>query len=102
MRYIAVCKLEEIPDRGGKMVEIDGLEIALFRIGDQVYALDNECTHAGGPLAEGEIEGEEVICPWHEARFNLKTGKATAPPAFADVQTYPVRVRDGQVEVGLG
>ncbi|RMG68759.1 MAG: nitrite reductase (NAD(P)H) small subunit [Calditrichaeota bacterium] len=101
MKFIPVCRLEDLPSQGGKLVEIEGLEIALFRVGEAVFALDNTCTHAGGPLAEGEVEGEEVICPWHEARFHLRTGEATTPPAFEGVQTYPVRVNNGQVELGI-
>ncbi len=101
MRFVPVCSLEEIPLGGGKLIEIEGLEVALFRVGDEVFALDNTCTHAGGPLAEGEVEGEEVICPWHEARFHLRTGGATRPPAFEGVQTYSVRVTNGQVELAV-
>jgi 3-phenylpropionate/trans-cinnamate dioxygenase ferredoxin subunit len=71
----------------------------VFRRGAELYALENRCPHAGGPLAIGRCDGETVTCPWHGARFELATGKAMAGPAERDVATFPVRSRKGRVEI---
>src|SRR5262249_49360748 len=65
------------------------------------YAIDNTCTHRGGPLAEGMLVGEEVICPWHGAHFNVKTGAVCAPPAREGVKSFPVRIVGTDVEVEI-
>ena len=84
---------------GGKLIETDGHSIAGFNIGGKVYAIDNTCTHRGGPLCEGEVSGEEVTCPWHGAIYNIKTGEALGPPAPRGVARYAVRVQGADVEV---
>jgi len=82
-------------------VEIEGKRIALFRVGDRFYAIDDECPHQGASLSEGTVEGEEVECPWHSSRFDLRTGEATGPPADEAVSTYTVRVSGEDVEVEI-
>jgi len=86
---------------GGKLIETDGHSIAGFNIGGKVYAIDNTCTHRGGPLAEGMVAEDEVICGWHGARFNIRTGAVCGPPATAGVRAYPVRVNGDDVEVEI-
>ncbi len=81
------------------MIEVEGKELALFNLGGEFYAIDNTCTHAGGPLSEGLIENDEVECPWHGATFNIKTGKVLCPPAAAHVSSYNVRVMNEDVEI---
>jgi len=81
------------------MIEAGGREIAIFNCGGEIFALDNECTHVGGPLCDGEIEGGKVICPWHGAEFDIRTGRALAPPADENVKSYRVIVEDGVVKV---
>ncbi len=81
------------------MVEVEGKELALFKIGGEFYAIDNTCTHQGGPLSEGMIEDDEVECPWHGATFNIKTGQVLCPPAATNVSSYNVRVTDEDVEI---
>lgn len=83
----------------GKLVNVSGQDIALFKVGGSFYAIDNTCPHAGGPLAEGELEGEVVTCPWHGSQFNVKTGQLIAPPAQEGVKSFPVRVTGNDVEV---
>ena len=65
----------------GKLVETGGQKIAIFDLGGNLYAVENTCPHRGGPLSEGMMAGEEVICPWHGSRFNVKTGAVITPPA---------------------
>ena len=98
-KFVKVATKSEIADQSAKFFIIEGKRIALFNLGDQFYALDDTCPHAGGPLSEGSIEGEDVECPWHGSRFNIKTGEATAPPALENVARYNVRVAGDAIEV---
>ena len=98
-RFLPVARVGEIPDGGVKVVRIEDQAIAVFRLGDEYYALDDVCTHDGGPLAEGIVEGDEIECPRHGARFNIKTGAVLCLPATAPVGTYPVRIEDGEIQV---
>lgn len=79
--------------------EIDATLIAVFNIGGEFYAIDDVCTHDGGELAGGAVDGDVVICPRHGARFCLRTGAALTPPAYEPVKTYETRVNDGIVEI---
>jgi len=97
--FVKVCKTSEVDDQCGKCIEIQGRTLALFNLGGEFYAIDDLCSHEEGPLSEGFVEGEEVECPWHAARFNIKTGEATCPPAYEGVQSYKVRVSGDDVEV---
>jgi NAD(P)H-dependent nitrite reductase small subunit len=98
-KFVKVASKSEIADQSAKLVEIEGKRIALFHLGGEFYALDDTCPHAGGPLSEGSIEGEEVECPWHGSRFNIINGEVTGPPALDNVANYKVRVTDDDIEV---
>lgn len=100
-KFVKVAQVSEVAPGGAKLVEAEGKSIALFNVGGAFYALDNTCTHSGGPLAEGTVQGEEVECPWHGARFNLKTGAALCAPADEGVAFYPARVNGPDVEVEI-
>jgi len=97
--WITVARVDEIPPGGFKVVEVGGAMVALFNLGGEFHAIDDVCTHDGGSLSGGEVQGEEVVCPRHAARFNIKTGAVTAPPAYEPVHAFPVRVRDGAIEI---
>ena len=79
--------------------KVEGQKIALFRVGQAFHALSDTCTHRGGPLSEGTVEGAEVTCPWHGARFDIKTGAVMGPPAGREVRSYPVRVTGADIEI---
>jgi 3-phenylpropionate/trans-cinnamate dioxygenase ferredoxin subunit len=79
--------------------ELEGQKIALFRVEEALHALSDTCTHRGGPLSEGTVEGAEVTCPWHGARFDIKTGAVMGPPAGREVRSYPVRVTGADIEI---
>jgi nitrite reductase/ring-hydroxylating ferredoxin subunit len=76
-------------------------EIALFRVGSEFFATDNQCTHSGAPLADGYLDGEVIECPLHQGLFNIRTGAALCSPALKPIRTYPVRVAAGQVQICL-
>ncbi len=99
-RFVTVARVGEIPEGGRKIVRIEDQQVAVFHIEGGYYALDDVCTHDGGPVAEGPLEGEIIECPRHGAKFNVKTGAAVALPATSPVPTYPVRVRDDEIQVG--
>lgn len=94
--YVKVADLDEIPPGGSKLVEVDMVRVALFNLKGEIYAIEDVCTHDGGPLVEGTIvDGCEVQCPRHGARFDIRTGAAVRFPAFEPTKTYAVRV-EGQ------
>jgi naphthalene 1,2-dioxygenase system ferredoxin subunit len=95
-----VAALDDVWDGAGLAVTLpDGRELALFRVGDTVYATDPLCTHGHARLCDGFLEGHEVECPLHQGRFDLRTGQATAAPAEQAVAVHPVRVVGGRVQV---
>ena len=99
-RFVRVARKSQLPENDGTYVEVDGgHRIALFNLGGEIYALDNACTHVGGPLSQGRVEEDEVECPWHGSRFDIRTGEVKMFPARQDVATYKVRVTGDDVEV---
>jgi 3-phenylpropionate/trans-cinnamate dioxygenase ferredoxin component len=99
--YVKVAARSELPPGGKKLVDLDGRAIALFNVGGEFFAIDDVCTHDGGPLAEGELEGAEIRCPRHGARFDVRTGKALSFPAFEPVDTLAVEVRGDDIYVAV-
>ncbi len=89
--------LAALPDGGMRQVEVGGTKLLLVRRGGRCFVVGGTCPHAGGPLAEGALHGDEVICPWHKAAFSIATGACTAPPALDDLPRYAVRIVDGRV-----
>ena len=100
-KTVKVAQTSELSPGSGKVVQADGRSIALFKLGGTFYAIDNTCTHRGGPLGEGELNGETVTCPWHGANFNVKTGAVSGPPAGTGVRSFVVKVEVGDVLVEL-
>jgi nitrite reductase (NADH) small subunit/3-phenylpropionate/trans-cinnamate dioxygenase ferredoxin subunit len=98
-QFFKVASANELAAGSIKQVEVNGKSIALFNLEGSFFAIGNECTHRGGPLAEGYVEGESVTCPWHGAQFNVKTGVVEGPPAAKNVAKYNVRVQGNDVEV---
>ncbi|MDF2867215.1 MAG: rieske 2Fe-2S domain protein [Gammaproteobacteria bacterium] len=99
--WINVAKLEEFPADTRRIINVDGQAIIIFNLAGHFYAIEDRCSHDDSPLHEGELEGDEIICPWHGARFCLKTGEVTEPPAYEDIQTFPVRIENGLVQVKI-
>ncbi|MFQ5816509.1 MAG: Rieske (2Fe-2S) protein [Terriglobia bacterium] len=85
--------------QAGKLVEAGGQSIAIFNLGGTLYAIENTCPHRGGPLSEGMLAGDQVICPWHGSQFSVKTGAVITPPARQGVKSFSVRVTGDDVEV---
>jgi len=97
--WVQVAPVASIPPGDYATVEVDGVFVAVFNVNGEFLAVEDVCTHDGGGLAGGQVEGAEVICPRHGARFCLRSGRALSPPAYEPVRCYATRVVDGQVEV---
>ena len=97
--WITVAKVGEIAPGGHRVVDVDGAYIAVFNISGEYYAIEDVCTHDGGELAGGIVDGDEIECMRHGARFCIRTGAVTAPPAYEPVAKFPVRVEGGVIQV---
>ena len=81
------------------VVDVDGTDVVVFKLADHCYALEDVCTHDGGDIASGQIEGDEIVCPRHGARFCIKTGKVKSAPAYEDIECFPLRIEGGIVQI---
>ncbi len=99
--YVSVAAASELPPGERLFIEIDESSVVLFNIGGNLFAIGDLCTHDDGPLGDGDLEGMEVICPRHGARFDVRTGKVLALPAVEDIPAYPIRVVDGDIQIGV-
>ncbi|HEY6169675.1 MAG TPA: non-heme iron oxygenase ferredoxin subunit [Verrucomicrobiae bacterium] len=98
-KLIKVAETKDLGPGKAAAFDVEGQRIAVFNVGGTLYAIEDTCTHDGGPLCEGEVEGTVVTCPWHQATFDLKSGEALGPPAFTGVKTYKVVVEGNDVKV---
>lgn len=96
---VKVAEKKDLPGSSAKAVEVNGKQVALFNVDDKYYAIDDTCTHAGGSLSEGSIDGTEVTCPWHGATFDITSGKVTGAPAQEDVKAYNVIVEGEDIKI---
>ncbi|MBV8531683.1 MAG: non-heme iron oxygenase ferredoxin subunit [Candidatus Eremiobacteraeota bacterium] len=94
-----VAKLSQIPAGTTRRVIVDSNEVLLCNVGGKIYAIEDVCTHDGGPLDQGELEGERVVCPRHGATFDVRTGDALTLPAVLPVMTFEVSVEGDDVFV---
>ncbi|MEZ5916758.1 MAG: bifunctional 3-phenylpropionate/cinnamic acid dioxygenase ferredoxin subunit [Parvularculaceae bacterium] len=101
MTWTTVAKFDELPEEEGVCVVAEGRKIALFKIGDEVFAIDDTCSHAEAQLSQGFVEDCAVECPLHQACFDLRTGAALSAPATEPVNTYPAKVEAGAVLIEL-
>ncbi|MEW5923254.1 MAG: non-heme iron oxygenase ferredoxin subunit [Candidatus Zixiibacteriota bacterium] len=100
-QFTKVCRVDDIPAGATKVVEVEGYTILLARMDDAVFALENMCTHDGGLLGNAAIVDGQIECPRHGARFDIKTGEATQLPAVAELDTYEVKIENGDVYVAV-
>lgn len=97
-KRILVCNLGEIPEHTGHVVTVENQEIALFRVGSEVFALENLCPHKEGPLADGEVEDGVVTCPWHAWQICIRTGEVVYDPSIR-ARTFRCNVEGDHVYV---
>jgi nitrite reductase/ring-hydroxylating ferredoxin subunit len=101
VEFRRVCRLAELSPGSLCRFQEGTAAILVCNVAGQLLAVDDTCTHSNWSLSEGEIEGEEIVCPLHGARFSLRTGEVLAPPAAQPLRTYPVRIERDDVLVGI-
>ena len=103
LHWVRITACDNIPPREGRAVVVGGREIAVFNLGDRFLATANQCPHRGGPLADGIVTGAAVVCPLHAWKVDMQSGCVLRPAGTTDrcVETYPTRVDEGIVLVGL-
>ncbi len=99
--FVKVANVSEVPDPGKTLVEVDGEMVALFHVDGQWHAIDDVCTHDGGPLADGELRNHTISCPRHGAKFDIRTGAALTMPAIRPTRAHDVKVEGATVFVRL-
>ena len=97
--WVTVAKVGELAPGTHRVVDVDGASVAVFNVGGEYYAIEDVCTHDGGQLTGGTVEGDQVVCPRHGARFNIRTGDALTAPAYEPTAKFPVRVENGVIQV---
>jgi 3-phenylpropionate/trans-cinnamate dioxygenase ferredoxin subunit len=98
-KFVKVARVEDIAPGEKRIFEVDGTLVVVINLDGQFYAIEDVCTHDGGPLGEGRLEGAQIICPRHGARFDVRTGDALTLPAFEPVPAFEVKVEGGDVWV---
>lgn len=91
----------DFPPEQVRVLRVIGERICVVQSGGKLYAFEDRCSHDDGPLGEGTLQGCEIECPRHGARFDIRTGRVTAPPAYGPIEVYPTVVEDGQVFVEI-
>lgn len=97
--WVTVAPLDELKPGARKVVDVDGSQLLVFNLDGKFYAIEDVCTHDGGQLDGGDIEGDQIICPRHGARFCIRTGAALTAPAYEATATFPVRIENGEIQV---
>lgn len=101
VEFLEIAPADQLPDGERMFIDVGGKSIVIFNLAGTLFAIGDICSHDNGPVGDGEIEENEIICPRHGARFDIRTGKATSLPAVVDIPSYPVREKDGMIEIGI-
>ncbi len=101
MAFLRTAKTEEIPAGTIREFQVNGTTLAIANVDGKFYAINNTCLHRGGPLGQGELEGNVVTCPWHGWQYDVTSGKVAVNPSVG-VQTYPIEVRGEDLFVDCG
>jgi 3-phenylpropionate/trans-cinnamate dioxygenase ferredoxin component len=101
VEYVEIAPADQLPDGERMFIEVEAKSIVIFNLAGKLFAIGDVCSHDNGPVGDGEVEDDEIICPRHGGRFDIRNGKATSLPAVVDIPSYPVRLREGMIEIGL-
>jgi 3-phenylpropionate/trans-cinnamate dioxygenase ferredoxin component len=96
-KFVKVGRAGEIPPGEKRVYDVDGYGVVVANLGGEYFAVEDVCTHDGGPLGEGELQNGHLVCPRHGARFDVRTGDALTMPAFEPIGTYAVKVENGDL-----
>ncbi len=99
--WIDATSRAQLPVGNHTVIDTEAGPVALFHLEDGLFAIEDRCSHDGGELACGRVEHGEIICPRHGARFCLRSGAALTPPAYEAIETFPVREKDGMIQINL-
>ena len=97
--WVTVARIDELAPGQWKSLDVDGAQVAVFNLNGQYFAIEDVCTHDGGQLSGGSVEGAEIVCPRHGARFCIRTGAALTAPAYEATAKFPVRIENGEVQL---
>lgn len=98
--YSFVANVEDIPENSRLFIDLNEEPVVILNLAGNLYAVGDICSHDNGPLGDGELEGFELVCPRHGARFDIRDGKAKRGPAFRDIPTYAIKQEDGKIYIG--
>ena len=98
-QWADVALIADFPPGQCRRLSLDGVDIAVFNVDGRYCAIEDLCSHEAAALSEGQVEGLEITCPRHAARFSLLTGAALSPPAYEPVAVFPLRIADGMLQV---
>jgi 3-phenylpropionate/trans-cinnamate dioxygenase ferredoxin subunit len=101
VEYVTIGEVNDLPPGERLFVAINEAQIIVFNLAGKLFAIGDVCSHDGNVLDDAPVEGWDVVCPRHGARFDIRNGKAISLPAVVDIPAYPVRVRDKHIEVGV-
>lgn len=99
--FLEIAPVSELPNGERLFIDLGDKPIVIFNIAGKYYAIGDVCTHDDGPLGDGILEGNNIVCPRHGAEFDIRTGQAVQMPAVVDIPAYPVQVQDGVLFVGV-
>jgi 3-phenylpropionate/trans-cinnamate dioxygenase ferredoxin subunit len=99
--FVRVGRLDEVPPGERLFADLENESVAIFNVNGELFCIADICTHDGGPVADGELEDHAIVCPRHGAMFDIRTGAVLAMPAVVPIATYPIRVEDGDIYVGV-
>ena len=97
--WVTVARVDELKPGARQLVDVDGSQLVVFNLEGKYYAIEDVCTHDGGQLTGGAVEGDQIICPRHGARFCIRTGAALTAPAYEPTATFPVRIENDEIQV---
>lgn len=97
--WVDVARADEIAKGSHIVIDVDDVDVVVFNLDGEYFAIEDVCTHDGSEISSGCLKGDEIECPRHAARFSIRTGEVTAPPAYEPIDTFPVQVVDGVVQV---
>jgi 3-phenylpropionate/trans-cinnamate dioxygenase ferredoxin subunit len=97
--WVTVARIDELAPGEWRTVDVEGTRVVAFNIDGEYYAIEDVCTHDGGQLTGGHVEGDQIVCPRHGARFCIRTGEALTAPAYEPTYKFPVRVENGEIQV---
>lgn len=101
LEFVEIGSAAQLPPGERLFVDIEGRSIVVFNVAGQLFAIADVCSHDDGPVGEGDLSGFTIACPRHGAEFDVRTGKVLAMPAVIDIPAYPVRVVQGQIQLGI-